>query len=177
MNEEDFQAQSRINRTPVQPEITVHKVLPAFSQPYDLSSLAGVPWGTGITPGIVQTIVNRLMHRLQTTPEKPKFDEWQAAVLNECMAVESCYAEGNPSQTLANLINWHVLTERSRGSIDQGLISARLEHANTQASALKKALELIALGDVKDPMKLAGEALVDLGIWGKVDSNEGDKNA
>lgn len=35
-------------------------------------------------------------------------DPWHQAVLNECMAVESCYREADPAGTVKALIDWHV---------------------------------------------------------------------
>src|SRR5690606_2339449 len=42
----------------------------------------------------------------------PAQDAWHDAVLQQCMAVEGCYVPNDPTTTLSNLINWHVLNER-----------------------------------------------------------------
>ena len=46
-------------------------------------------------------------------------NQWQQAVLNECMAIEGCYKESDPAGTVKCLIDWHVANERSSAQDDE----------------------------------------------------------
>jgi hypothetical protein len=46
-------------------------------------------------------------------------DQWQQAVLNECMAIEGCYKESDPERTVKCLIDWHVQNESALAQEDE----------------------------------------------------------